>query len=53
MGFKNAEEMKNEKQEILDFFTTQYQHMLEEDFDNYVENFEQFITGAKESQEKK
>jgi len=27
--------------------------MLEENFDNYVENFEQFITGAKASQEKK
>lgn len=53
MGFKNAEDMKKEKQEILDFFTTQYRHMLEENFDNYVENFEQFITGAKESQEKK
>ena len=52
-GFKNAEDMKNEKQEILDFFTSQYKHMLEENFDNYVENFEQFITGAKASQEKK
>lgn len=53
MGFKNAEEMKTEKEEIIDFFTTQYRHMLEENFDNYVENFEQFISGAKESQEKK
>ena len=53
MGFKNAEEMKVEKKEIVDFFTNQYRHMLEENFDNYVENFEQFITGAKKSQEKK
>ena len=53
MGFKNAEEMKAEKEEIVNFFTAQYKHMLEENFDNYVENFEQFITGAKASQEKK
>jgi len=53
MGFKSAEEMKVEKEEVIDFFTTQYKHMLEENFDNYVENFEQFITGAKASQEKK
>lgn len=52
MGFKNAEEMKTEKEEIVEFFTNQYKHMLEENFANYVENFEQFITGAKESQEK-
>ncbi len=53
MGFKNAEDMKTEREEIISFFTTQYKHMLEENFDNYVENFEQFITGAKASQEKK
>lgn len=52
-GFKNAEEMKAEKQEVLDFFTKQYRHMLDENFDNYAENFEQFINGTKESQEKK
>ena len=53
MGFKSAEEMKVEKEEIVAFFTNQYKHMLEENFDNYADNFEQFITGAKESQEKK
>jgi len=53
MGFKNAEEMKAEKDEVVDFFTNQYKHMLEENFNNYVENFEQFITDAKKSQEKK
>ena len=53
MGFKNAEDMKAEKEDVVNFFTTQYKHMLEENFENYVENFEQFITGAKASQEKK
>ena len=50
MGFKDAEAMKAEKEEIVMFFTTQYKHMLEENLDNYVENFEQFITDAKDSQ---
>jgi len=53
MGFPNAQEMKAEKTEVIDFFTKQYKLMLEENFDNYVENFEQFITDAKKSQEKK
>jgi hypothetical protein len=29
MRFKNAEEMKVTKKEILNFFTTQYKYMLE------------------------
>jgi len=53
MGFKDAEAMKAEKKDVVNFFANQYRHMLEENFDNYVENFEQFITGAKASQEKK
>lgn len=53
MGFKNAEEMKTEKEEIINFFTTQYRYMLEENFNNYVENFDQFIAKAKEAVEKK
>ena len=52
MGSKNAEDMKAEKTEVIDFFASQYKYMLEENFDNYGENFEQFITDAK-SQEKK
>lgn len=52
MGFKSADEMKIEKEEIVEFFASQYKLMLEENFDNYVENFEQFIAGAKESQKK-
>lgn len=49
MGFKSADEMKAEKEEIIAFFTSQYKLMLEENFDNYVENFDQFIAGAKEA----
>ena len=45
--------MKKEKEEIINFFTTQYRYMLEENFNNYVENFDQFIAKAKEAVEKK
>ena len=51
-GFKSSEEMQKEKQEILDFFTTQYRHMLEENFNNYIDNFEQFMRAFKEMSEK-
>ncbi|OYY31327.1 MAG: hypothetical protein B7X69_05650 [Sulfurovum sp. 39-42-12] len=53
MGFKNAQEMQASKEEIISFFTTQYTHMLEENFNNYVENFDFFIAKAKEAVEKK
>ena len=53
MGFKNAQEMQASKAEIITFFTTQYTYMLEENFNNYVENFDQFIAKAKEAIEKK
>ncbi len=53
MGFKNAEEMQASKEEIISFFTMQYTYMLEENFNNYVENFDQFIAKAKEAIAKK
>jgi len=43
--FKSAEEMMNEKKEILDFYTVQYRRMLEENFDNYAEYYEQYMGG--------
>lgn len=50
-GFKSGEEMAKEKEEILHFFTVQYRHMLEENFNNYVENFDKFISDAKINKE--
>jgi len=52
-GFNNGEEMAKEKEEIINFFASQYKHMLEQNFDNYVENFEQFINDVKKHAEKK
>jgi hypothetical protein len=47
VGFKSAEEMEKEKTEILDFFTAQYKFMLEQNFDDYVKNFEKLINDVK------
>ena len=52
MGFNNVEDMKAEKEEIVNFFNTQYKHMLEENFDNYVKVFANSTTAAKASQDK-
>ena len=53
VGFQNAQEMEKEKTEILDFFTTQYRFMLEQNFDDYVKNFDTLITEVKNNQENK
>jgi len=51
-GFKSGEDMKKEKKEVLDFFTEQYRLMLEENFDNYAENYDHFMGVSKEMAEK-
>jgi hypothetical protein len=51
-GFTNGEDMKKEKAEILDFFSTQYKLMLEENLDNYIDNFDNFMGVSKEEAEK-
>ncbi len=47
-GFTNGEDMKKEKKEILDFFTNQYRLMLEENLDNYAENYDHYMGVSKE-----
>jgi hypothetical protein len=46
--FKSAEDMKKEKQEILNFYTVQYRRMLEENFDNYADNYDQYMVTPQE-----
>lgn len=43
-GWNNAEEMKNAKDETLEYFVTEYRKMLEENLNDYIENFETYIT---------
>ncbi|KXX71854.1 MULTISPECIES: DUF3144 domain-containing protein [unclassified Flammeovirga] len=42
-GFSEKEEMKEKKEEVLDYFVTQYKIMLEENLDEYIENFEEYM----------
>ncbi|USH01089.1 DUF3144 domain-containing protein [Grimontia kaedaensis] len=42
-GWDNGEEMAASKQETLDYFVTEYRKMLEENLDDYIENFESYM----------
>ncbi len=42
-GFNNSEEMENAKKETIKYFVTEYEKMLTENLDNYIENFESFM----------
>ena len=42
-GFKSGEEMAREKEAIIKYFTDQYRLMLDENFDDYVAEFEQYM----------
>lgn len=48
-GFKSGEDMQKDKQEVLDFFVDQYKRMLEENFDNYAENYAQYMADPSET----
>lgn len=42
---KSAEEMKGDRKRALDYFTAQFRKMLGDNFDDYVEHFDQY-TGS-------
>lgn len=42
-GFDTGQEMAAKKQETVDYFVKQYRLMLEENFDDYVENFSKYM----------
>lgn len=42
-GFKNSEEMQDNKEEIIEYFTNQYKLMLEDNYNNYVQNFDSYM----------
>ena len=42
-GWNNGQEMAASKQETLDYFVTEYRKMLEENLDDYIENFESYM----------
>ncbi|MEZ6197878.1 MAG: DUF3144 domain-containing protein [Planctomycetota bacterium] len=42
-GFETAEQMKASREESLEFFVSEYRAMLEEHYDDYIENFSEYM----------
>ena len=42
-GWDNREQMEESKEDTLDYFTNEYRKMLEENLDDYIENFEEYM----------
>ncbi|BCE01996.1 DUF3144 domain-containing protein [Marinicellulosiphila megalodicopiae] len=42
-GWNNSDEMAKNKEETLEYFVTQYKKMLEENLDDYIENFDSYM----------
>jgi len=42
IGFTNAEEMAEGREETVKYFVEQYQIMLEENLDDYIRNFDRY-----------
>ena len=42
-NFNNAEEMASTKEETIEFFTSEYKKMLEENLDDYIKNFDRYM----------
>jgi len=51
-GYQKGEDLAKEKEEILEFFSEQYRLMLSENIDAYVTNFNEYLSGSKESSKK-
>jgi len=42
-GFNSAEEMQEARAEAIDYFVVQYKAMLEENYQDYVDNFSTYM----------
>ena len=42
-GWNNGDEMKNAKEEMVEYFVTEYKKMLEENLDDYINNFDDYM----------
>lgn len=45
-SFESAAEMEQAKEEILRYFTEEYRKMLTENVEDYIQHFDQFMTGS-------
>jgi hypothetical protein len=48
-GFDASSDMAQAKGETLEYFVTEYRKMLEENLDDYIRNFDEFIKTRKAS----
>jgi hypothetical protein len=46
-GFESAEQMSETRGEIIDYYTTQYRKMLEDNIDDYVAHFSKYMDASK------
>lgn len=42
-GFESADQMRSAKAETIQYFSTEYVKMLEENLDDYIDNFDQYM----------
>ena len=48
-GFHNAADMKAAREETIEYFIDQYRLMLQENLDDYINNFEKYMTTVDDS----
>ena len=41
--FKTSDKMKADRNEIINYYTTEYKSMFEEHLDDYIKNFDQYM----------
>ena len=42
-GFNNQKEMEEAKEETIKYFVTEYEKMLKENLEDYIENFDKYM----------
>lgn len=47
-GWENAKEMNEAKEETIEYFSTEFRKMLEENLDDYIENFDTYMQAPDE-----
>lgn len=45
-GWSNAVEMKEDKAETIEYFAAEFRKMLEENLDDYIDNFETYMQAS-------
>jgi Protein of unknown function (DUF3144) len=48
-GYESGEQMAGARKEIIEYFKEQYRLMLEENFDDHVQNFERYSLSWKQA----